>query len=82
MTFKEAMINELTSRGMFPSQAEEVIEKQIKESKDDCVKSLWNKDVSGYPDSMKNIMWMGVKKSAYEWIEVNAPEAWFRPMFH
>lgn len=41
MTFKEAMIEAMTSRGMFPTQATEVIEKYIEENKDDSMRGRW-----------------------------------------
>lgn len=81
MTFKEAMIKEMTSRGMFDNQAMDVMSNFIKENKDESMMDKWNKDVDGYPDTLQIILWMGVKKYAFEWILVNASEAWFRPMF-
>lgn len=81
MTFKEAMIKEMTSRGMFDNQAMDVISKFIEENKEESMMDKWNKDVDGYPASLPKILWTGVKKYTFEWILVNAPEAWFRPMF-
>jgi hypothetical protein len=75
------MIKAMTSRGMFPSQANEVIEKYIALRKDESMLSRWNDEVSAYPEPLQSILWMGVKDYAAKWIEENAPEAWFRPMF-
>lgn len=81
MTFKDAMVKEMTSRGMFQTQAMEVIGNYINENKDESMIDRWYQDVGGYPDALQTILWMGVKDYAYKWITINAPEAWFRPMF-
>lgn len=81
MTFKELMIKAMTSRGMFPSQAEEVIVKYIESNYDNSMMDRWHEDVNEYPEVMQNILWMGVKDYAAKWIKINAPQAWFRPMF-
>jgi hypothetical protein len=81
MTFKETMVKAMTSRGMFPNQAMDVINKYIEENKDDSMIGRWNEDVSEYPQNLQAILWMGVKAYAYKWIASNVPEAWFRPMF-
>lgn len=81
MTFKEAMIKAMTSRGMFETQAIDVIANYIEKNKDKPMMDRWHEDVSGYPDALQATLWMGVKSYASEWISDNAPEAWFRPMF-
>lgn len=81
MTFKEAMIEAMTSRGMFDSQAEDVMASYIENNKDDSMANRWNEDINHYPDGMVSTIWIGIKEHAYQWIEDNASEAWFRPMF-
>lgn len=81
MTFKEVMVKAMTSRGMFPSQAEEVIEKYIVSNEANPMMDRWHDDASGYPEALQDILWMGVKDYAAKWIIENAPYAWFRPMF-
>ena len=81
MTFKEAMIQQMTKRGMFLQQAEQVMDKEISENKNELMEGRWLENISDYPEGLVNIVWIGVKKSAYEWIEENAPMAWFKPMF-
>lgn len=83
MNFRESMINAMTSRGMFESQAIEVIDTYITSNEDDNnpMMDRWDEDVAGYPEVMSNILWMGVKEYAAKWISENAPQAWFRPMF-
>ncbi|WP_342441766.1 hypothetical protein MHB65_22235 [Lysinibacillus sp. FSL K6-0075] len=81
MTFKEAMIKEMTTRGMFESQAVTVINNYIKENKNPEMTHRWHDRISAYPHTLVMILWMGVKEYVAEWLSVNAPEAWFRPMF-
>lgn len=81
MTFKEAMIKEMTSRGMFDSQAIDVIDSYIEENKDIPIMDVWQKDINSYPEGIQRTLWIGVKEYAYNWIIANAPQAWFRPMF-
>lgn len=81
MNFKEAMVKAMTSRGMFPSQAEEVIEKYIVSDEANTMMDRWHEDIGGYPEALQNVLWMGVKDYAAKWLEENLPQAWFRPMF-
>jgi hypothetical protein len=81
MTFRNVMVKAMTSRGMFLSQAEEVISKYIESNEGNPMMDRWHEDVIGYPEALQNILWMGVKEYAANWIANNAPEAWFRPMF-
>lgn len=81
MTFKESMVKMMTSRGMFQSQAEEVLVKYIGSDEDNPMMDSWNYDVNGYPEAMQKVLWIGVKDYAAKWIQVNMPQAWFRPMF-
>ena len=81
MTFREAMIQEMTKRGMFLQQAEQVIDKEIAENKNESMEGRWFENIHAYPEGLVNVVWVGVKQSAYEWIEENAPMAWFKPMF-
>lgn len=81
MTFKEKMIIKLTDRGMFLHQAEEVVTNYISEDKNPEMNGRWNESTTSYPEGMTNILWMGLKEEAAKWIEVNAPQAWFRQMF-
>jgi len=81
MTFREAMVKAMTSRGMFQTQAMDVIGNYIEENINDSMLGRWNDDVSAYPDNLQTVLWLSVKDYAHEWIKANAPEAWFRPMF-
>ncbi len=83
MTTQERLINELTKRGMFESQAKEVLElaKPKIESIIEDYKITWNSSSDDYPNSIYNVWFMTVKSIALKWINENKPEAWFKPMF-
>lgn len=81
MTYKEAMIQEMTGRGMFLSQATSVIEEFIQSKKSEDMADKWHEDPSEHPVEVVTLLWMRVKKHADEWLSENAPEAWFLPMF-
>ena len=83
MTSKEKVIEMMTSRGMFPEQAEKVFEK-VKDEVNELVPNYdftWDRPAKEYPETIFNILWLTVKIEAYKWIEENKPMAWFKPMF-
>jgi hypothetical protein len=42
---------------------------------------IWDSPAEEYPESVYLFLWLYVKQAAKEWIEENAPDAWYRPMF-
>lgn len=81
MTFRESMIKAMTARGMFQSQAEEIMNQYMQSEESSVMQGRWNDSVDGYPPSMEGAVWIGVKHFAATWLEKNLPQAWFRPMF-
>lgn len=83
MTTREKLKKMLTDCGMFERQADEVMREAIPriESLTPDYRITWDGPASEYPDSVFNAMWLHVRGVAREWIDKNAPEAWFRPMF-
>ncbi len=81
-TFEQALTDKLIQHGMFDSQAKEVIEIAKKnEMFKDTMEDRWHDKIDGYPPMIMNIMWIGLKHIALEWIEQNKPQAFFRSMF-
>jgi len=71
----------LVENGMFEAQAKDVIS-IAKERPENAVWSKrWSDDIEGYPASALAVLLHSVKSSAIEWIDVNLPEAWYRPLF-
>ena len=81
MDFETKMTGMLIDNGMFDSQAKEVIEAAKIDDICEAMKDRWHSDVSGYPAMMTTVFWLSVKTVAAKWIEENAPDAWFKPMF-
>lgn len=83
MTIKEKLKKMLTDRGMFDNQADDVLKEAIPqiESLTPDYKITWDRPDSEYPDAVYSVMWLSLRDAALKWIDKNAPQAWFRPMF-
>jgi hypothetical protein len=83
MTTQQKFHEMLTSRGMFGSQADKVIE----EFKAEMVAFMpdyqvtWDRPASEYPDHFYPSAGLLLNQVATKWIDANQPMAWFRPMF-
>lgn len=80
-TFKQAIIEDLTSSGFFPDQALEVFNLFIEQPAQASMKGRWNEDVTGYPAMILNISMLAIRSVALEYIKEKMPKAWFRPVF-
>jgi hypothetical protein len=83
MNFAEKMIELMVANGMFESQAKEVMQGIMKDHDfgGGSMVNRWDDNIDGYSDVMVHVIWTSVKDEALEWIELNAPQAWFKPMF-
>lgn len=82
-TVREKLQKMLVSKGMFESQAEEVIKLAIPELKallDDYEITL-DRPSEEYPQSIYDVLFFIIKPIALRWIEKNKPEAWYKEMF-
>lgn len=83
MTTKQRLHAMLTDRGMFDSQADKVLADFIpamnKESNEYNI--TWDRPADEYPDIMYSLWFQQLKVYALNWLNENAPEAWFKPMF-
>ena len=82
-TIKEYLIKILISMGMFESQAIKVMEIAIPKihKLTDHYRINFDDDSETYPRPIYNVLMLGIKPIALEWINENAPEAWYKPMF-
>lgn len=78
-TVREVITKRLIDNGMFEEQAEEVM--ALAEESMDTMNENWGKDANSYPAIIINLTWSNVKLVALKWIDENAPEAWFKPIF-
>lgn len=83
MTVKNQLIEMLIERGMFESQARDLMEASIPELNKmvDDYEVQWDRPSAGYPKAIIGALFVCLKPLALEWIEANCPQAWFKPMF-
>lgn len=79
MNFYDFFTKQLTSLGMFPNQAKDVM--TITMERHSEMKGRWDEDITSYPQQLQNIIWLSIEDIALEYIEKNVPEAWFKPIF-
>lgn len=80
MTFREHAILFMTKNAMPRKWADAIVNELIT---DDAVLAFdrWDEDASGYPDKLLDVILVGVKHAAMEYLKENHPKAWFRPCF-
>jgi len=81
MTFKQSIIEYLTSNGMFDSQAVATFEAMEADPANKPMQGRWGESTEGYPPSMIAILRLAAKRAALAYIDEHIPRAWFRPMF-
>lgn len=87
MTFYEYFKEMLGKKGMFPKQAEEVMQRVLAESakgEDYVLQEMghrWGHQIDDYPSVLIPMIMLSIDNVALEYIKENCPEAWFRPMF-
>lgn len=83
MNTRQKFESMLIERGMFESQAKEVMDLAVPvlDGQVDNYKITWDRPSEEYPDVLYNVMFHSVRKVALKYIEENIPMAWFKPMF-
>ena len=84
MTLRQKLIKMLVDKGLFESQATEIITQSIKiiDSKQGEYKVTWDRPADEYPDVCISLWFMEtIKPATLAWIDKNKPQAWFRPIF-
>jgi hypothetical protein len=84
LRFNEHMLQMLKSRGMSESEAAKVMETVMADPEFMFgeIKGRWHDHFEDYPPAIDNMIWSNVRVYALKWLEENAPEAWFKPMFY
>ncbi len=80
-TTRERLRSALVNRGMFPDQADAVIERAMPELEVDGYRITWDRPADEYPKQLFGLWFLTCKRHALAWIDENVPMAWFRPMF-
>jgi len=83
MNVRQKLVSMLVCMGMFESQAEEVMDLAIPDLNNlvEDYNITFNSESSSYPSEIYKVLMMSIKPIALKWINENAPNAWFKPMF-
>jgi hypothetical protein len=83
MTVREKLQSMLVNKGMFESQAKEVMDIAEPELNklDNDYKITFHSPADEYPSVIYTILFMAIRPIALNWIEENIPMAWYKPMF-
>lgn len=81
MTVEEKIRSMLIERGMFDTQAQEVIDATKTDEWMQFMASKWADKIDGYPSQFLAALWINVKRAALRWIDTNLPMAFFRSEF-
>lgn len=84
MTIRELFVEYLDARCMFPSQIEGVIQLATRPEEEGGVRIMSERldtDISNYPPEMRDVLIFAIRQLALEWIDKNAPHAWYRELF-
>jgi hypothetical protein len=81
MTFEAKLRCDLSKRGLFPDQVDEVVKRVKAAPENEVMAYRWNDDTDGYPPAMLGILWFTTKRHALAYIDETCPQAWFRPLF-
>ena len=81
MTIGEKLSKMLDDRGLFPKQTEAILKNYVDGPLGAEMRSRLNDSVEDYPPVLLTVCWMGLQKTALDWIDENCPQHWARPMF-
>lgn len=82
-TTREKLESMLVQNGMSESQAKKVMDIAIPELQEmtPSYKITFDRPSEEYDDRLFYIIFSFMRPIALKWIEENAPQAWFKPMF-
>jgi hypothetical protein len=83
MTIKQTLINMLIERGMFLSQANEVMELAVPQLNDlvEGYSISLDSRSDDYPKEIYKVLFGCIRPIALKWIDDNKPQAWYRDVF-
>jgi hypothetical protein len=71
MTIQKKLGDKLIDHGLWPDEAFMVIEAM--KASGDSMRGRWEEDVTAYPETMIDVLWLTAKAEAVKWIEANKP---------
>lgn len=81
VTFEQRVTEQLVASGLFPDQAGEILSRAKVDLSLKAMVDRWNETTEDYPDVVFTALWLSIERIALQWIDANAPQAWFRPLF-
>jgi hypothetical protein len=82
MTFNEYVVKFCIDRGMWPDQAEKVLENMRQTQATIGFDDLrWQDHIEGYPSMLMIGFGLNIKTAALKFIDETMPQAFFRPLF-
>lgn len=81
MTIREKLLKKLYDNGLFEDQAEQVLMRYVSSDLGSPMQDRMGDLVQDYPPQLVAVTWIGLKKTALDWIDDNCPQHWARGMF-
>lgn len=78
MTIREKLETELVNHGLWPKEAEAVMNELETDEALKPMQGRWSEDTTGYPPQLLAIVLMSAKQKAVEWIDRNKPKHFAR----
>ncbi len=73
MTIKNTVKEKLINHGLWPQEADDIVENVILAPENEAMKDLWNDHAEGYPEQITSLAWFSAKLHAIEFLEKNKP---------
>ena len=78
MTIKQYCILYLEGNGMFKDDATAIVDGFT--GTPSAMDGRWNDQTTDYPESVLDVLILGLRSFAVKWIDANQPQAWYRAM--
>ena len=79
MTIREKLYEHLTKNGLWPHEANSIIE-TYRDSEQSMTTRMSDK-ITDYPQSFLAVLFLSIDHEAIKWIDANKPQHFARPMF-
>lgn len=79
MTIKETLTGYMTKRGLFPAEADEVVEAY--KAREPSMSQRMGDQTEDYPPEFLTVLLVTIRLGVVDWIDNNKPKHWARSMF-
>jgi hypothetical protein len=80
MTLRDKLFNKVYNMGVGANEANEMLDYATQQV-DQVTPVKWKDEATSYPPTLPGVLWLSMRPHLLEWIKVNKPQAWYRPMF-